>query len=179
MTLKALNCRVAVILHRSDVVDILKVVKATFTSIYYLMQNLTMEKFIITILCFITLTACSNSDNESKEDILSGVWNVQNISGGFVGMNQTFETATITWTFNTSDSRLTVVNNNVLVDVIYDGLDSGLYLYSIVEVDDESFLEINGQEFAGISFTNGQLILNQNKISTGSGADGFIISFAP
>lgn len=138
-----------------------------------------MEKLIITLLSVLIISSCSNSDNESKEDILTGVWNVQNISGGFVGMDQDFETATITWTFNASDSKLTVVNNNVLVDVIYDGLDSGSYPYSIIEVDDESFLEINGQEFAGISITNGQLILDQNKISTGSGADGFILLFVP
>jgi hypothetical protein len=158
-------------------VDILKGVKATFTSINYLIQNLTMEKFIITILCFITLTACSNTDNESKEDILSGVWNVQNINGGFVGMDQDFEEETITWTFNADNSTLTVVNNNVLVDVIYDGLDTGSYPYTIIEVDNERFLEIDGQEFGGISFTNGQLLLDQNKISTGSGADGFILLF--
>lgn len=139
----------------------------------------TMEKLIITLLSVLIISSCSNSDNESKEDILTGVWNVQNISGGFVGMDQDFETATITWTFNASDSKLTVVNNNVLVDVIYDGLDSGSYPYSIIEVDDESFLEINGQEFAGISITNGQLVLDQNKISTGSGADGFILLFVP
>ncbi len=172
-----MNCQAAVILHRSDEVDILKDVKATFAAIYYLIQNLTVEKFIITILCFITLTACSNSDNEPKDDILSGIWNVQNISGGFVGMNQDFEEETITWTFNASDSKLTVVNNNVLVDVIYDGLDSGSYPYSIIEVDDESFLEINGQEFAGISFANSQLLLDQNKMSTGTGADGFVLLF--
>lgn len=138
-----------------------------------------MEKFIVTILCFITLTACSNSDNEPKDDILSGVWNVKNISGGFVGMNQTFENETITWTFNSADSKLNVVNDNILVDVIYDGLDTGSYSYSIIKIDDESFLEINGQEFAGISFTNGQLQLDQNKISTGSGADGFVLLFTP
>ncbi|WP_133248451.1 hypothetical protein [Flagellimonas aquimarina] len=136
-----------------------------------------MERFIITILCFIALTACSNTDNESKEDILSGVWNVQNISGGFVGMDQDFEEETITWTFNADNSTLTVVNNNVLVDVIYDGLDTGSYPYTIIEVDNERFLEIDGQEFGGILFTNGQLLLDQNKISTGSGADGFILLF--
>ncbi|PWL38820.1 hypothetical protein DKG77_11300 [Flagellimonas aquimarina] len=157
--------------------DIFKGVKATFTSINYLIQNLTMERFIITILCFIALTACSNTDNESKEDILSGVWNVQNISGGFVGMDQDFEEETITWTFNADNSTLTVVNNNVLVDVIYDGLDTGSYPYTIIEVDNERFLEIDGQEFGGILFTNGQLLLDQNKISTGSGADGFILLF--
>lgn len=138
-----------------------------------------MEKLTILIICFITLSACSDSYDDPKVDILSGVWNVQNISGGLVGMDQDFESGTITWTFNTATSSVTVVNNNVLADVIYDGLNSGTYPYSILEVEDQNFLVIDDQEFAGISFANELLFLNQNEMSTSSGADGFSILLAP
>lgn len=136
-----------------------------------------MKIFLVSFFSFLLISSCSDS-YDSVDDILNGTWNVANVSGGFAGMDQDFESGTITWTFDASSSMLTVANNNVLVDVIYDGLDSGTYSYSILKIDSKNHLVIDDQEFAGISFANELLFLNQNEISTGSGADGFSILLA-
>ncbi len=130
---------------------------------------------------FLTLVGCSTTDNAPapKEDILSGSWEVQNISGGFAGINDDYEAGIITWTFTTPTSKLEIINNNDKAGIIYDGLVSGEYDYSILTVSNKQYLEINGQEFAGISISNGQLLLDQNQISTGTGADGFQLLFTP
>ena len=136
-----------------------------------------MKSSIASLIFILLFTKCSNTDDGIKPDVLNGVWQVENISGGFAGINDDYETGTITWTFTTATSKLQVVNNNGLAGIIYDGLPTEEYGYSILEVEKELFLHINGQEFAGITLLNGQLILDQNKTTSGTGADGFVLRF--
>ncbi|MCK5442788.1 MAG: hypothetical protein KAJ23_12935, partial [Maribacter sp.] len=71
-------------------------------------------------------------------------------------------------------SKLTVINNNT-ANTLYDGLDTGEYPYSILTKNKVLYLLINGQEFGGITLSQNELTLNQNELSTGSGADGFVV----
>lgn len=138
-----------------------------------------MKQALFTLIIFLFLTTCTNTDNSMKTDILSGTWNVVNISGGFVGINDDYDSGIITWTFVAANSKLLVENNNGLAGTIYDGIPTGEYDYEILIQENETFLVINSQEFAGIIISDGQLVLDQNKMSTGSGADGFILRFNP
>ena len=133
-----------------------------------------MKIWICTVILTIGLLACSGGDDVAQKDIVAGTWNVQNISGGFAGINDDYATGTITWTFNDTSKTLQVTNNNE-ADVIYDGLPTGQYNYSILSMENELFLTINGQESFGIAVFNQQLLLDENKKTTGTGADGFQI----
>ncbi|WP_190808809.1 hypothetical protein [Flagellimonas sp. S3867] len=138
-----------------------------------------MKHLLFAVILVTSLTRCSNNDDDMKTDIISGTWSISNISGGFAGINDDYASGIITWTFSATTSKLQVVNNNGLAGIIYDGLPTGTYDYTILGTEKESFLSINGQEFAGIIVSEGQLVLDQNKMSSGSGADGFVLRFNP
>ncbi|MEZ4810856.1 MAG: hypothetical protein R2819_10915 [Allomuricauda sp.] len=133
-----------------------------------------MKIWIYTVIFTIGLLACSSSDDDTQKDIVAGTWNVQNISGGFAGINDDYAPGTIIWAFNPANQTLQVTNNNE-ADTIYDGLPTGQYSYSVLSVENELFLQINDQEFSGITIFSRQLLLDENKKSTGTGADGFQI----
>ena len=125
------------------------------------------------------LSACTlwggcSSDKDSEKDPIDGIWDVSNISGGFAGINDDYPPGIISWSFNTMNSKLTIVNNNT-TNTIYDGFESGEYPYAVVHIDKTLYLEINGQEFGGVVISQNELIIDQNMISTGSGADGFVV----
>ncbi|MFS4456982.1 hypothetical protein [Maribacter sp. 2304DJ31-5] len=138
-----------------------------------------MKATAFVLLFVLTLLGCTDTDGTKDADILSGTWQVQNISGGFAGIDDDYTSGVITWTFASVTSKLTVVNTNDPTTAIYDGLPTGTYDYAILLVQNEHYLEIDGQEFSGISFLDGQLLLDQNNRSTGSGADGFVLRFNP
>ena len=136
-----------------------------------------MKHLIVALIFVSSFTRCSNADDDMKSDILNGAWEVANISGGFAGIDDDYAPGTITWTFTSATSKLHIVNNNDLASIIYDGLPTGEYDYAVLKVEKELFLNIKGQEFAAITVLNGQLILDQNKTTTGTGADGFVLRF--
>ena len=119
------------------------------------------------------LVGCS-SDKDSEKDPIDGIWDVSNISGGFAGINDDYSPGIIRWSFNTKNSKLTIANTNT-TNTIYDGFESGEYPYSVIRIDKTLYLEINGQEFGGVVISQNELIIDQNIISTGSGADGFVV----
>ncbi|MFD2098534.1 hypothetical protein [Flagellimonas iocasae] len=137
-----------------------------------------MKHLLIIFIFGIVLSNCDNGDDTTKKDALTGTWNVQHIGGGFAGIDNDYESGVIVWTFSAENGTLTVENNNE-ADVIYDGFPTGSYSYSILTVEGEQFLEIDGQEQFGIVRSNGQVLLDANKTSTGTGADGFQIVLVP
>ncbi len=137
-----------------------------------------MKPILIAFVLTLALSNCTDNDDGAKKDILTGTWNVKNISGGFVGIDDDYESGVIVWTFNANNATLSVENNNE-ADVIYDGLPTGSYSYAILTVEGEQFLEIDGQEQFGIVLSSGQVLLDENKKSTGTGADGFQILLVP
>lgn len=128
------------------------------------------------LVVFFCISACSDRD-DTVADFLHGSWAIQNISGGLAGVDQDFVAGTVSWTFDSGTNMLTVENNHELEDVVYDGLDSGTYEYSILQVETQSFLIIDEVEFAGLDFLTNQMLLDQNKLSAGTGTDGFLLLF--
>lgn len=131
-------------------------------------------KFTILIsVLFLVITSCDNDDtNSSEAQTIDGSWSLTHVQGGFAGVDDTYESGVIVWTFNDNDQSLLVVNNNP-EDAIYDGLESGSYTYTISELNDEdSYLVVNSTLNLGkITLDNNTLILDDNP-----GADGFLLT---
>ena len=154
---------------------------ATFLIFYHLIiksQNIkNMKRFLIIVtLSLILLTNCSVSDNNDENQIIKTYWHLRNVSGGLAGVNINFDFNKIVWSFDEETHIITVNNTNT--DDVEDGLDTGNYPYSILNVGSDSFLIINSNEFGGLTVSQTQLIIDQNSTSTGGGADGFIYTFA-
>lgn len=129
---------------------------------------------VLTIL-FLIIAGCSKNTDKSGIIPLNGRWNLVNVSGGFAGIDEEFEEGTIVWNFETATGTLTVENNNTS-DALYDGLPSGSYTYSILSDDKNLFLYIDNIESGAIIISLGQLVLDQNVLSNGSGADLFVLT---
>ncbi|WP_411030630.1 hypothetical protein [Spongiimicrobium sp. 3-5] len=136
------------------------------------------SKLLAFVLCCIGFLFGCNSDDSINLplEVFTAEWHVSNISGGLAGINDDYVQGTIIWSFTPDSGTLEVENNNN-TDTIYDGLPSGTYEYSILDVDGELFMIIDNQEFGGIASTTNSLTIDQNQTSNGSGADGFILQF--
>jgi len=134
---------------------------------------------IIACISFFTLTNCSLNDvNNDIPKVTRVLWHLKNVSGGVSGVDNDFASNKIVWEFKDATSTLIVSNTNTDAS-IEDGLDSGTYTYSIIEVGSDAYIKINSNEVGKITIsTSGNtLTINQNLKSTGSGADGYIYTF--
>ncbi|MCM4171799.1 hypothetical protein DHD32_09915 [Arenibacter sp. TNZ] len=120
------------------------------------------------------LIGCTNENTHGDEDLVSGNWNLINVSGGFVGVDDDFAKGEIVWKFDAKAETLIVVNNDESSS-IFNGLSSGNYNYSLLKEKDKYYLLVNDKEMGGILFTEAKLILDQNNTTSGSGADGFVL----
>jgi hypothetical protein len=135
--------------------------------------------FLISLVSFFILTNCSISDdsNNTPPKVIKIYWNLVNVSGGIVGVDDDFQTGTIIWTFNDETETLNVVNDNT-DDTKQDGLATGDYTYSVVNIEENSFLIVDSNELGSLTLNTSQLIINENETSEGSTADGFIYTFS-
>ena len=135
-------------------------------------------KNLISILFFglLLLTGCTEeADIVPQDQSLNGTWNLKNLSGGFAGINENYSNGTITWTFNSQNQNIVIVNNNeASTQFIYA---SGTYNYSIIEINNQKYLQIDNGEYGGLNISNNNLVIDQDIISNGVGADGFILNF--
>ncbi|HMB63682.1 MAG TPA: hypothetical protein VKN36_11455 [Eudoraea sp.] len=129
---------------------------------------------VLTNLVFI-IAGCSKNTDTSGIVPLNGRWNLVNVSGGFAGINEDFEEGTIVWNFEAATGTLTIENNNTS-DALYDGLPSGSYQYSILTDDKNLFLYIDNRESGAIFTSLGEIVLDQNVLSNGNGADLFVLT---
>ncbi len=128
---------------------------------------------VLLVVGFCGVIASCNDDSPQASTI-NGTWNLKNVSGGLAGINDDYNRGIIKWNFDSQALTLTVENNNSQ-NIIYDGFESGVYSYSILESGGNSYLIVEDTEFGGYTLTENNLMIDQNKTSTGSGADGFII----
>jgi hypothetical protein len=129
---------------------------------------------LLMILSLGFFTSCNNDDDSNQVETLNGIWNVKNISGGFAGIDDDYDSGVITWTFN---NQVLTVENNESQGNIYSGFESGTYNYSTNEINGNNYILINDDEYGGFTLSINNLIINQNETSSGSGADGFMLQF--
>jgi len=137
-------------------------------------NNLKSKILVLLVVGFCGVIASCNDDDLTQASTTNGTWNLKNISGGLSGINDDYDQGIIKWIFNSQTLTLTVENNNSQ-NTNYDGFESGIYSYSILESGGNSYLIVEDIEFGGFALTENNLVIDQNKTSTGSGADGFII----
>ena len=131
-------------------------------------------KYSVVLICLVfAFFGCTN-DEENNNDPINGAWNLKNISGGFVGIDNDFNDGVIVWTFNQLNGVLVIQNDNDS-SAIYDGLASGTYTFRILEKEEKEYLIIDNRELGGMILRQNELIIDQNDMSTGSGADRFVL----
>lgn len=136
-------------------------------------------KYFLIIACisFLTLTNCSlDSVNNTQPQTIRVLWHLKNVSGGIDNVDNDFPANKIIWEF---DGPNLEVNNTNTDTALEDGPDTGSYPYTTFKVGEKEYLKVNSIEIGRVTFnTDGtQLTLNQNEISTGSVADGYIFTF--
>jgi len=131
---------------------------------------------IFSLLFTQSCTSDDNSEPQPETNLVEGTWNLYNISGGFAGNNEDFEDGEIQWVFNTKNGQLKVTNKSN-DSSIFSGLTTGLYSFSVSTPAGTPILYINGGEFGGLGGSTSGLIINQNKMASGDGADGFKLKF--
>ncbi len=131
---------------------------------------------LISIFCFL-FSGCQDDENDQiccdYSITLEGDWNLTNISGGFAGVDYTFETGDMVWNFDTSTNTVNVTNTITDNTIIHTSLETGTYSYTIIEEDNSEILIINDIDFRIITLTDTSLSLDDNVA-----ADGFLYSFS-
>lgn len=131
---------------------------------------------LIVLSCFFILSSCSTNDDPIESQKIRYLWHLVNVTGGVAGIDEQFPVGTIIWSFDDATKTLTIDNKNT-DDSIEDALESGSYDYSVLDVDGKTYLSIEGNELGSFEISQSNLIINQNIMSTGTGADGFIYTF--
>lgn len=132
---------------------------------------------IIAFFSLFLLTNCSiDNNNDETPKVYVTYWHLIKVNGGIAGVDTSFPMDKIVWNFNEVTGKLTVKNTNT-DQTIEDGFDTGNYPFSVTEVGGKKFLVINSNEFGGFTLTQSQLVIDQNTVSNGTGADGFVYTF--
>ncbi len=139
-----------------------------------------MKKFIyssfLLLLMLGSFTACKKEINhttksDSTKSAIDGKWNLMRIHGGITGANETHSVGEIEWTFSTQNATLTV--NNTAGNSTYYYLPSGTYTFQQISGSTGNYLVIDANELGQIVYSGNQLLIDENKKSTGEGACGF------
>ena len=137
-----------------------------------------MKKKILILLSILGLaiyTSCNSDDDSVQPEILNGTWNLINASGGIAGVNESYQNGSVTWTFDSQNSTVTIENNSQAT--VYTLSTNGTYSYTIVESEDKQYLHINDVEIGRYVLSTNTLIVNENEIASGSRADAFVLQF--
>jgi hypothetical protein len=125
----------------------------------------TITSLLIFLLSVVMISCSKNTDDSSQNKNLNGKWNLKTIATFIAGSNYNFPDGQITWTFNTANSTVSVLNNSAVTDF---NLPSGVYNYTIGQNGSDNgapcseYLTIEGGNFGCIAIENGQLTLNSS-----------------
>lgn len=130
------------------------------------------KSFMLLLIAVFLFTNCTKEEEPGNLNALEGTWSLIKKTGGFAGLDCNYQENLIVWTFG--ESSLEIVNNDNS-GTICSGSLTGTFTYSILESEGEQFLQLDGQESGGITLTGDEMVIDQNKFSQGSGADGFVL----
>lgn len=120
---------------------------------------------LVSLLSVAIISCSKNTDDSSQNKNLNGKWNLKTITTFISSNNYNFPDGQITWTFNTTNSTVSVLNNSTVTDF---NLPSGVYNYTIGQNSAENgapcseYLTIDGGNFGCIAIENGHLTLNSS-----------------
>ena len=141
------------------------------------MKNSIYSSFLA-LLVLLSFTACKKDvapvqHNNSTKSTIDGKWSFIRLYGGIAGVNENHAAGEIEWTFNSQNSTLTV--NNTGGNSSYYSLPSGVYGFQEISGSPENYLVINANELGQFVISGNQLLIDENKKSTGEGACGFYL----
>lgn len=107
-----------------------------------------MKRFLFCVCLMVAvLMGCKSDDdaNLASTDPLEGQWSLVEISGGFTGGTQRFDSGVLAYTF--LDGTLTVENYNT-DPTVFIFLDSGTYPYELTEQNNANRFTLDGAVYA-------------------------------
>ena len=142
------------------------------------MKNLTLLLFTFLILAS---TSCNTEEQSAKlnSDLIGG-WNLESISGGFIGLNCEYDLGDIVWEFKEEDVLEVTVNAMITSQLCqgnYTDLGTEIYTYSVFENNDRVYLSVDGVERGELDVNENMFFINGNNTTVGDGADGIGTSF--
>ncbi len=112
--------------------------------------------------------------SSAPESTIDGKWYLMRIHGGISGANETYSAGAISWDFHSSTSTLTVTNT--VGNSSYYYLPSGTYSFQQISGANGTYITIDANELGQLVFSGNQLLIDENKKSTGEGACGFYLT---
>lgn len=147
--------------------------------------NYAMKFFTYLMLSIILIfaTSCGKDDAEDSVIINSGLvgtWNLINTSGGFAGINCSYQLGEIVFVFD-EDDNLTITNNVINTSATCGGQEINIsvqtHTYGVLNDNGKKYLLVDDQESGELMVENDRFTLDQNNSSQGSGADLFMLTF--
>lgn len=126
-----------------------------------------MKKVTFILISIFFISGCT-SDNSM---MVTEKFSLINVSGGFAGINENFNAGEITWTFNKQNETLSIKKN---IQNGISGLNEGTYSYSFQNINNKRYIYLNNSEIGSVINEADKMVINENELSTGTGADGFI-----
>ncbi|WP_271781933.1 hypothetical protein [Aquimarina algiphila] len=122
-------------------------------------------KYFIYFFTSILIIGCSGDDDvvtnpDLNSSGLGGEWNLINVSGGFIGINENLDKGIIIWNFNETNKNVVITNNN-MNDAINDILPSGTYNFSMVTINGNEELIINDRNLGNFELTNNEFTIDE------------------
>ncbi|TSE11482.1 MULTISPECIES: hypothetical protein [Aquimarina] len=122
-------------------------------------------KYFIYFFTSILIIGCSGDDDvvtnpDLNSSGLGGEWNLINVSGGFIGINENLDKGIIIWNFNETNKNVVITNNN-MNDAINDILPTGTYNFSMVTINGNEELIINDRNLGNFELTNNEFTIDE------------------
>ena len=122
--------------------------------------------YLTALLFLITNVSCTkNQDDTSQKNSINGKWSLRTINCFIAENNYNFPNGQITWTFNTSNSTVTILNNSTVTNLNFP---TGVYNFTIGQNSSDNgipcseYLTIEGGNFGCITIDNNQLSLTSS-----------------
>ncbi|WP_310556142.1 hypothetical protein [Flavobacterium sp.] len=124
-------------------------------------------------LFLISILSSCNDNNDTNNNTpapinasVNGTWKLIKVSGMLSGIEHNFAPGIITWTFDESSQKVTVVNTNANSN-LDDVLESGIYSYETTSNPAQELLcvesvKINSENYGCVSFENNQLRIDES-----------------
>lgn len=147
--------------------------KQLFLGYCIYIKNIMKTKLLIYLLFvgFGLSTSCESDDNDlPQEKTIIGTWNLINVRGGLASISKNYANGDVKWTFNQTDSTLSVQNKIGNDDAFM--LLSGLYTFAIEQHGKTQVLFANNKDYRMVI-----LSMDNNLIISDDMNDGFTAEF--
>ncbi|MDF3029159.1 MAG: hypothetical protein K0S23_3466 [Fluviicola sp.] len=140
------------------------------------MKKLIYSSFTV-LFVLLLFTSCkkevTNRQGHSTKSTIDGKWSVVRVYGGIAGADENHPVGEIEWTFNSQNGTLTV--NNTTGNSVYYYLPAGTYSFQEISNASQNYLVIDANELGQFVISGNQMLIDENKKSTGEGACGFYL----